>query len=387
MNEIDDEDLVLPAWPAGADPSTAPRLAAARRHGGAPTDPAQGTGGNDGADGTTRAGPSGRTACVLDVLQADGTRLHWLDSPQARGWIAASQSVTPAAFAGVFRAALAAGFTGADAAMLASVPGASPQGLPPGSVLPRLSWGEAPLFVARAARPVRADRPLGLYGLVDSAERMREALDAGLRTVQLRLKTPAQPAAHWPDRLRGEIAACVALARDAGAELFINDHWREAAALGAPGVHLGQEDLLAMDELSRAALVASGIGLGISSHSLWELCRARALAPRYIACGPVWPTVTKDMPWRPQGLDNLAWWCRWAGAPVVAIGGILSPGQAADCIRAGADGVCVVRALGDAPRQAVPAFQAVLDTARRDARHAGADAPTSSWPHPMLPAA
>ncbi len=364
MNELDDACLALPAWPAGTDPRTAPGLAAGLR-----------------GDSALEGRP-GRTVCVLDVPQADGTRLHWLDSAHARGWIAPPGAVSPQAFAGVFRAALAAGFTGADAAMLASIPGATPQGLPAGTSLPRLSWGEAPRFVTRAAG---SPRSLGLYGLVDSAARMREALDAGLRTVQLRLKTPAQPDARWPDRLRGEIAACVALAREAGAELFINDHWREAAALGAPGVHLGQEDLLAMDEPSRSALVASGIGLGISSHSLWELCRARALAPRYIACGPVWPTVTKDMPWRPQGLDNLAWWARWAGAPVVAIGGILSPGQAADCIRAGADGVCVVRALGDAPRQAVPAFQAALHAARSAGSFAAAQAP--AWPHPMLPPA
>ena len=35
----------------------------------------------------------------------------------------------------------------------------------------------------------------------------------------------------------------------------------------------------------------------------------------YIACGPVWPTTTKDMPWLPQGLDNLAWWARMSPEP------------------------------------------------------------------------
>jgi hydroxymethylpyrimidine kinase / phosphomethylpyrimidine kinase / thiamine-phosphate diphosphorylase len=93
--------------------------------------------------------------------------------------------------------------------------------------------------------------------------------------------------------------------------------------------------------------------LGISSHSLWELARARSLAPAYIACGPVWPTLTKVMPWRPQGLDNLAWWCTMAGAPVVAIGGILSAEQITQAARCGASGVCAVRVLGDDPERIV----------------------------------
>ena len=37
-----------------------------------------------------------------------------------------------------------------------------------------------------------------------------------------------------------------------------------------------------------------------------------------VACGPVWPTLTKAMPWVPQGLDNLAWWVHMAGVPVEA---------------------------------------------------------------------
>ncbi|HET7863783.1 MAG TPA: thiamine phosphate synthase, partial [Burkholderiaceae bacterium] len=109
---------------------------------------------------------------------------------------------------------------------------------------------------------------------------------------------------------------------------------------------------------------ATGLALGVSSHSLWELCRARALAPRYIACGPVWPTLTKAMPWRPQGLHNLAWWCGMAGVPVVAIGGILEPAQAQAAAACGADGVCVVRALGDAPGLTVPLFRQALEQAQ-----------------------
>jgi thiamine-phosphate diphosphorylase len=154
--------------------------------------------------------------------------------------------------------------------------------------------------------------------------------------------------------------------------------------LGAHGVHLGQEDLVAMSQEDRAALLASGLALGVSSHSLWELCRAKALAPRYIACGPVWPTSTKDMPWIPQGLDNLSWWCRMASAPVVAIGGVLGAQQVNDAAGCGAAGVCIVRGLGEHPGQVVPLLQAALSAGRCDFMLRGT---ARAWPHPSLPVA
>ena len=125
--------------------------------------------------------------------------------------------------------------------------------------------------------------------------------------------------------------------------------------------------VLALGEAGRAALRASGLALGVSSHAVWELCRACGLAPRYVACGPVWPTTTKDMPWRPQGLDNLAWWCDVAGAPVVAIGGILAPEQVRQAAACGAAGVCVLRGLGSDPRLTVAALQQAFEEGRQDA--------------------
>ena len=87
-----------------------------------------------------------------------------------------------------------------------------------------------------------------------------------------------------------------------------------------------------------------GVRLGLSSHSLWELCRARGLAPDYIACGPLWPTTTKDMPWLPQGLAQLRWWSRMAGVPVVGIGGGLEDRPWRAGLAAGASAMCLVRA-------------------------------------------
>jgi len=180
--------------------------------------------------------------------------------------------------------------------------------------------------------------------------------------------------------LRAEMRQCIADCAAAGAELFVNDHWQLAHELGAGGIHLGQSDLLALGEEGRAQVLATGMALGVSSHALWELCRARALAPRYIACGPVWPTTTKDMPWVPQGLDNLAWWCRHAGAPVTAIGGILAAEQVCEAAGCGADGVCIVRGLGEDPGTVVPQLQSALEAGWS---HCAAGA-APAWPHPSL---
>jgi hydroxymethylpyrimidine kinase / phosphomethylpyrimidine kinase / thiamine-phosphate diphosphorylase len=330
-----------------------------------------------------------------DGADLDGQVLDWMDTPHARGWLAGPRITTPhshgtgCTFASSAASALALGHVPADALLLAKMStlhalrhgsaagqGAGPVRARPGfgleaSLVPLLSWGEKPEF-----RTAPADRSesLGLYAIVDSAARVRQVLEAGVRTVQLRIKAGAIEAAE----LREAIAACVRDCRAAGAQLFVNDHWELATELGAQGVHLGQEDLLALGDAGRARLAASGVSLGVSSHSLWELARARALAPRYIACGPVWPTLTKAMPWRPQGLDNLSWWCHMAGAPVVAIGGILEPDQAARAASTGADGICVVRGLGEEARTTVPAFERAIEKGRRS------PVAPPPLPHPML---
>jgi hydroxymethylpyrimidine kinase/phosphomethylpyrimidine kinase/thiamine-phosphate diphosphorylase len=367
----------------------------------------------------TRAGLDAAAPVLAQRLRERGARavyiedevqgLDWLEAPQARGWLAGAAQ-TPAAFASAMRKALAQGFVAADAAIVAKMQ--QPH------ALPLLSWGEqSPLApdpsgtatpgadrsdfsssspsAARAERESpgfspspsgggpgwgRPPRRLDLYAIVDSAARLRQVLDAGVRTVQLRIKKPASPDAAWHARLRSEVQQAITDSAAAGAELFVNDHWQLAQELGAPGVHLGQEDLLALGEAGRERLGASGMALGVSSHSLWELARARVLAPRYIACGPVWPTLTKDMPWLPQGMDNLAWWCRAAQAPVTAIGGILAPQQVQAVARTGVDGVCIVRGLGEDPRLTVPSYAAALAAGRAEP-----PMPAPEWPHPSLP--
>ncbi len=331
--------------------------------------------------------------------------LDWLDAEHAQGWLANERVNTPhqhgtgCTFATSAAAAMARGFVAADAVVLAKMAtthalrrayaagqGSGPVHAAAGftsepSLLPLMSWGEAPEFPAlQHQQPVSTPQKLGLYAIVDSAPRVDAVLAAGVRTVQLRVKTPAQPDAAWQQALQLAIAHSINACTAVGAQLFINDHWTLALELGSTGLHLGQEDVLDLSDAQRSDLCRSSVALGISSHSLWELARARSLAPAYIACGPVWPTLTKIMPWQAQGLDNLAWWCAMAGTPVVAIGGILSAEQMTQAACCGASGICAVRVLGDDPSQTVPLLQHALASAAASGEQLNAP----SWPHPSL---
>lgn len=190
-----------------------------------------------------------------------------------------------------------------------------------------------------ACAPLRS-RELGVYAVVESAAWVRRVLAAGIRTVQLRIKDPSTP--DLEAQVRESIAAA---AEVAGAQLFINDHWQLALRCGAYGVHLGQEDLESADF---AALRAAGVRVGLSTHSYWEVARALALQPSYIACGPLFATTSKDMPWIPQGLDNLRYWAQLLDTPVVGIGGLTHAHMGA-VAASGAAGAAVISAITQAP--------------------------------------
>lgn len=348
--------------------------------------------------------------CITGGDEAGGLALDWLASREASGWLALPRRDsrhnhgTGCCFATALAAALARGFVTADAAVLAKMlttSGLHAEGLSPGvgagagagPVRPHAGCiGDARLLPAlfdAGAPPGAWPQPrggaspvAGVYGITDSGAHAAGLIDAGLAAVQLRLKRGGDEGdAAWQARLRGEVRPALAAARRRGVTFILNDHWRDALALGVDFVHLGQEDLLALDGADRAALAAAraaGLRLGLSSHSLWELARAAAWAPDYIACGPVWPTLTKAMRWRPQGLDNLAWWAAMAPAPVVGIGGVLAPAQLADIAAQGASAGCVVRGLAAGSAHPPAAWLA----AWAGAAATGPRAP--GWPHPTL---
>lgn len=316
----------------------------------------------------------GPQAVVITGGDALGQRsLDWIDTAEARGWLSLPRVDTRnhhgsgCVFAASMAAALALDFCAADAAVLAKMSTtqalnhALAAGRGAGAVRPRRGFGLLPELLPSLqldAEPqargfaALADRRLGLYAVVDSADWVERVLAAGVRTVQLRIKDGT------PDKLSREVLRSVQAARAARAQLFINDHWKLAIEHGAYGVHLGQADLLAAD---MPALRDAGTRVGLSTHSYWEVCRAHAWSPSYIACGPIHATSTKHMPWRPQGNGNLAYWCRLLREPVVAIGG-MDVERSREAMRCGTAGVAVLRGIvrSTDPEGAIRNLQAAL---------------------------
>lgn len=152
------------------------------------------------------------------------------------------------------------------------------------------------------------------YLIVDSADWIARLVPLGVKLVQLRVKDMQEPI------LRGEIRRAKAICANYGCQLIINDYWRLAIEEGCDFIHLGQEDLATAD---LHAIRNAGLKLGLSTHDEAELETALAARPDYVALGPVYPTILKQMPWAPQGLERLTDWKRKIGAlPLVAIGGL-----------------------------------------------------------------
>ncbi|MGP9438048.1 thiamine phosphate synthase [Ewingella sp. AOP8-B2-18] len=181
---------------------------------------------------------------------------------------------------------------------------------------------------------------LGLYPVVDSVEWIARLLEAGVKTIQLRVK-------DLPDEeVEPAIIQAIALGYQHQAQLFINDYWRLAVKHRAYGVHLGQEDL---DTADLGAIHAAGLRLGVSTHDDAELARAVAVKPSYIALGHIFPTQTKEMPSAPQGLQELERHIRQLDGsfPTVAIGGI-SIDKAPSVLATGVGSIAVVSAITQA---------------------------------------
>ena len=179
-----------------------------------------------------------------------------------------------------------------------------------------------------------------LHALVSDEETARRAAAGGATVVQLRLK-------------EASTAEIVELGRrlvDLEAELIVNDDVDAALELRC-GVHLGQSD----PGVERAR--DAGIPLGISVAKRRDGAIAEYSGATYLGAGPIWRTPSKPDAGEPIGIDGLRDICLSVSIPVVAIGGIDSS-NAAECIRAGAAGVAVIRAVAE-----IEALRAVVDEA------------------------
>lgn len=187
------------------------------------------------------------------------------------------------------------------------------------------------------------------------AEIAELAIAGGADTIQFRQKAGSLRA-----KLR-EAQRVAEVCRDGGVPLLIDDHVDLALAVGAQGVHLGQEDLpvaAARRVLGPAAIV------GATVTDVAQAREAEAAGASYLGFGPVFPTHSKRNPASVKGLEGLAAVCGAVSIPVIAIAGI-TPERVRPVLEAGAHGVAVMTAIttADAPAEAAAAFRQEIDAA------------------------
>jgi len=184
----------------------------------------------------------------------------------------------------------------------------------------------------------------------------RQAIRGGADVIQLRDKAASAQA------LIVQARRLLAVTKPAGVPLIINDRVDVAAATGADGVHLGQEDL---HVAAARRLLGSGRIIGKSSHSLTQALEADQEELDYLALGPVYPTPTKpDSP--PVGLKLVGEVSARVRHPLVVIGGVDGT-TLPEVVAAGAACVAVVRAVcaAEDPQAAARTLKRILTQTSR----------------------
>lgn len=143
-----------------------------------------------------------------------------------------------------------------------------------------------------------------------------------------------------PGRIQSQIQRLCPKIKGLGASLVVNDWPLIARQSGAPGIHVGQNDL-GIDE---ARDLSGGAFVGRSTHSLDQALRAQDEGADYVALGPIYGTRTKRQGSAPVGLGALEQAAARLTVPWVAIGGI-NLENLSDILEAGARRVAVVTAV------------------------------------------
>jgi len=196
------------------------------------------------------------------------------------------------------------------------------------------------------AERLEAFKKIDLYPVTDSTQSLGRSNDevlkgliaGGAKIVQLREKQLSKKELLFMAQKFRERT------QEAGMLLFINDHLDIALAVGADGVHLGQDDL----PLEYARRLAPEILIGISTHSLSQALAAQAGGADYINIGPIFPTGTKQTPMPPLGPEAISRIRPHLTIPFTVMGGI-NRDNIEQVLKAGARKVAVVTAVTKAP--------------------------------------
>lgn len=203
-----------------------------------------------------------------------------------------------------------------------------------------------------------------LYVIIDAALLRTEALDfarwmaeSGVKLIQYRNK-------QIPSRRLFEISRELqSLLLPYGVRFVVNDRADVAAACGAGGVHVGQEDIPV--EAARQ-ICGPKTWIGLSTHSLEQVRAAERTAADYLAVGPIFSTQTKETPDPVVGVEFIHKARGVTTKPLVAIGGITLE-RARSVYAAGADSLAVARdlACADDPGARAREYLALAEEAKR----------------------
>lgn len=165
-------------------------------------------------------------------------------------------------------------------------------------------------------------------------ECVREALEGGVTLVQYRAKTASSA------EMYNEALQLKALCDSFKVPLIINDRLDIAMAVGAAGVHLGQDDLPCA---AARRILGEDYLIGVSAHNPAEAKAALQSGADYLGCGAVFGTATKaDV--KKLGTEGLEAICKAKGLPVVGIGGVTADNYR-EVRAAGADGAAIVSGI------------------------------------------
>lgn len=163
---------------------------------------------------------------------------------------------------------------------------------------------------------------------------VREALEGGVTLVQYRAKTASSA------EMYAEALQLKALCDSFKVPLIINDRLDIAMAVGAAGVHLGQDDLPCA---AARKILGEDYLIGVSAHNPAEAKAALQSGADYLGCGAVFGTATKaDV--KKLGTEGLEAICKAKGLPVVGIGGVTADNYR-EVRAAGADGAAIVSGI------------------------------------------
>ena len=176
------------------------------------------------------------------------------------------------------------------------------------------------------------DEGLSARGIVNDVEK---AAAAGVEIIQYRNKSANTRLMCDEARIIKDICA------DGRSRLIINDRIDIALAVGADGVHIGQED---MPYGTARRLMGKGAIIGVTVHNTAEALEAEMMGADYLGVSPVFATATKSDAGEACGLETLRAIRMACRIPLVAIGGIDLANVDA-VINAGAEMVCAISAV------------------------------------------